>query len=160
MKMDYDTAHKKREVEYINFFRSFLLFLNRTFDSLLTHESLPIETSNKMERNVMTSLSLLWTLHISIFSKRILYPKTSQEKLILPTFDDYQSRTILPLLQQLKKEVEQFPFLNESYKIQSENTLDQILRYYHLSSSSIPIIVESNLHAPPPWLSKDLSIIG
>ena len=155
MKMDYVTAHKNGELEYINFFHSFLLFLTKTFDSILTPESLPIEKSNQLERNVMTSLSLLWTLHVSIFSKRILYPKASHEKSILQTFDDHQSESILPLLQQLKKEVEQYPFLNKSYKIQCENTLEQILRYYHLKSSSMPIIVESNLQAPPPWLSKN-----
>jgi hypothetical protein len=155
MKMDYVTAHKNGELEYINFFQSFLLFLTKTFDSILTHESLPLEKSNQMERNVMTSLSLLWTLHVSIFSNRILYLKTSHEKSNLSTFDDNQSITILPLLQQLKNEVERYPFLNQSYKIKCEKTLEQILRHYHLSSSTI---VETNLHAPPPWLSKDFSI--
>ncbi|WP_419959849.1 hypothetical protein [Psychrobacillus sp. BM2] len=159
MKMDYVNAHKKRELEYINFFRSFLLFLTKTFDSLLTQEFLSIEKSNQMERNVMTSISLLWTLHVSIFSKRILYPKTSHEKLSHQTFDDKQSREVLPLLQQLKKEVGQYSFLNENYKIQCVNTLEQIQQYY-LSSFSTPTIVESNLHAPPPWLSKDYSITG
>lgn len=157
--MDYVTVHKKRELEYINFFRSFLLFLTKTFDSLLTQEFLSIEKSNQMERNVMTSISLLWTLHVSIFSKRILYPKTSHEKLPHQTFDDKQSREVLPLLQQLKKEIGQYPFLNENYKIKCVNTLEQIQHYY-LSSTAIPSNVESNLHAPPPWLSKDYSITG
>lgn len=159
MKMDYVTAHNKRELEYINFFRSFLLFLTKTFDSLLTQESLSIEKSNQMERNVMTSISLLWTLHVSIFSKRILDTKNSHEKLSPQTFGDKQSSEILPLLQQIKKEVGQYPFLNENYKIQCVNTLEQIQHYY-LHSTAIPTIVESNLHAPPPWLSKDYSITG
>ncbi|MBO1915022.1 hypothetical protein J4G37_60620, partial [Microvirga sp. 3-52] len=67
------------------------------------------------------------------------------------TCDDYQSRGILPLLQQLMREVEQYPFLNEDYKAHCVNTLEQISRYYY---SSTPIIVESNLHVPPPWLSS------
>jgi hypothetical protein len=152
MKMDYVTAYKKVEPEYIIFFRSFLLFLTKIFDSLSTHESLPIETCNQVERNVMTSLSLLWTMHVSIFSKKVLYPKAFHNNSPKKTFDDYQSRNILPLLQQLMKEVEQYPFLNEDYKVQCRNSLEQI--HYHVSSSSAPIIVESNLHAPPPWLSK------
>ena len=67
MKMDYVTDDKKREPEYIIFFRSILLFLTKIFDFNLIHESLPIETCNQMERNVMTYLSLLWTLNVSIF---------------------------------------------------------------------------------------------
>ena len=136
MKMDYVIVHKNGELEYIKFFHSFLLFLTKTFHSILTHESLPIETSNKMERNVMTSLSLLWTMHVSIFSKKVLYPDIFHNNSPQQTFDDYQSRTILPFLQQLMKEVEQYPFLNEDYKVQCRNTLEQILRYYHINSSS------------------------
>ena len=158
MKMDYVAAHKKRELGYINFFRSFLLFITKTFDTLLTQEFLSIEKSNQMERNVMTSISLLWTLHVSIFSQRILY-NTSHEKTPRQTFDEKQSRAILPLLQQLKIEVEQYPFLNENYKIQCVKTLEQIQQFY-MNSTAITTIVESNLHAPPPWLSKDFSIIG
>ncbi|MGE7980511.1 hypothetical protein [Psychrobacillus sp. NPDC093200] len=153
MKMDYASAHNE-ELEYINFFQSFLLFLTKTFDAILTHESLSLEKSNQMERNVMTSLFLLWTLHVCIFSKRILNPKASHEKLIIQTFDEDQTEKIFLLLQQLKKEVEQYAFLNKSYKIQCENTLEQILEYYHLKSFSKPI-VESNLQAPPPWISKN-----
>ena len=153
MKMDYPTAYKKWEPEYIIFFRSFLLFLTKILDFLLTYESLPIETSNQMERNVMTSLSLLWTLHVSIYSKIVLYPDIFHNNSLRQTIDDYQSRTILPFLKQLMKKIEQYPFLNEDYKVQCRNTLEQIFRYYHISSSSNPIIVESNLHAPPPWLS-------
>lgn len=155
MKMDYVTAYKKREPEYINFFRSHLLFLTKIFDSLLPHESLPVETSNEMERNVMTSLTLLWTMHVSIFSKKLLHPNTFHSNSPLQTFDDYQSRTISPLLQQLMVEIEQYPFLNEDYKVHCGNTLEQILRYYHISSSLTPIIVESNLHASPPWVSNN-----
>ncbi|WP_210471313.1 hypothetical protein [Sporosarcina sp. 6E9] len=151
MKMDYITAYKKVEPEYIIFFRSFLLFLTKIFDSLSTHESLPIETSNKIERNFMTSLSLLWTMHVSIFSKKVLCPKIFHNSFSQQTCDDYQSRGILPLLQQLMREVEQYPFLNEDYKAHCVNTLEQISRYYY---SSTPIIVESNLHVPPPWLSS------
>jgi len=157
MKMDYVKAHKKRELEYIDFFCSFLLFLTKTFDTLLTQEFLSIEKSNQMERNAMTSISLLWTLHVSIFSKKILYPKTSHEKIPYQTFDEKYSRAILPPLQQLKEKVQQYHFLNENWKIQCVNTLEQIQQFY-LNSTEIPTIVESNLHAPPPWLSKDFSI--
>lgn len=157
MKMDYDTILLKKELEYLNFFHSFLLFLSKTFDSIFTYESLPIENSNQLELNVMTSLSLLWTLHVSIFSNRLLNLKTSHEKPKLSTFDDNQSIIILPLLQQLKNYIEQYPFLKEIYKIKCENTLEQILRHYHLNPSTI---VESNLHAPPPWLSGDFTITG
>lgn len=157
MKMDYDTTLKERELEYINFFHSFLLFLTKTFDTILTNESLPIEKSNQLERSVMTSLSLLWTLHVFIFSNSILYFKTSNEKSKLLTFDDNQSLTILSLLQQLKNDIEQYPFINESYKIKCEHTLEQILRHYNLNSSTI---IKSNLHAPPPWLSGEFSFTG
>ena len=157
--MDYVAAHKKRELDYINFFRSFLLFITKTFDTLLTQEFLSIEKSNQIERNVMTSISLLWTLHVSIFPTRILYPNTSHEKTPHQTFDEKQSRAVLPLLQQLKKEVEQYPFLNENHKIKCVKALEQIQQFY-LNSTAITTIVESNLHAPPPWLSKEFSIIG
>ena len=155
MTMDYDTTLKKREQQYLNFFHSFLLFLSKIFDSILTYESLPIEKRNQLEQNVMTSLSLLWTLHVSTFSNRILYLKTSHKKSNQLTFNENQSITILPLLKQLKNEIEQYPFLNESYKIKCEHTIENILRHYRLNHSTI---VESNLHAPPPWLSEDFSV--
>jgi hypothetical protein len=157
MKMDYVTAHKKRELEYINFFCSFLLFLTKTFDNILTQESLSIEKSNQMERNVMTSFSLLWTLHVSIFSKKMLYPKTSHEKIFYQTFDEKHSKVVLPLLRQLKEKVGQYTFINENCKVQCINTLEQIQQFY-LNSTTIPTIIESNLNAPPPWLSKNFSI--
>jgi len=157
MKMDYVKARNKRELEYIKFFCSFLLFLNKTLDTFLAQEFLSIEKSHQMERNVMTSISLLWTLHVSIFSKKMLYPKASQEKIPCQTFDEKYSKVVLPPLQQLKAKVGQYHFLNENWKIQCVNTLEQIQQYY-LISTEIPTIVESNLHAPPPWLSKDFSI--
>ena len=155
MKMDSDTTLKKSELEYLNFFHSFLLFLSKMFDSILIYEPLPIENSNQLEQNVMTSLSLMWTLHVSIFST--LYLKTTHQKLNLPTFEDNQTTMILPLLQKLKNDIDQYPFLNEIYKVKCENTLEQILCHYHVDPSKI---VESNLHAPPPWLSRDYTIFG
>lgn len=155
MTMNNVTAQKKREKEYLNFVHSFLLFLSKTFDSILNYESLPIEKRNQLEQNVMTSISLLWTLHVCIFSNRIPYLKTSLQKSLQLTFDDSQSIIILNLLKQLKNKIEHYPFLNESYKIKCEHTLEHILHHYHLSSSTI---VESNLHAPLPWLSEDFSV--
>ena len=157
MKMDYVTARNNRELEYINFFCSFLLFLNKTFDTLLNQEFISKEKCNQMERNVMTSISLLWTLHVSIFSKNMLYPKTSEEKVPFQTFDEKNSKAFLPSLQQLKEKVQRYHFSNENWKIQCVNTLDQIQQFYFISTE-IPTIIESNLHAPAPWLSKDFSI--
>lgn len=159
MKMDYVTDPHKRDLEYINFFRSFLIFLTKTFDSCFTYETSPIETSIQMERNVMISLTLLRNIHESIFSKSVLYPQSLQAKSTKQIFEDDQSSTIVSLLKQLMKEVEQYPFRNENYKIQCGNTLEQILKYYYSSSSSSHIIVESDV-LERPWLSKNFTIMS
>lgn len=153
MKIDHAISQKERELAYTNFFRSFLLFLIQTLESLLTYDSLSIETNNQLERDLMTSISSLWNMHASIFSKKTLYSNILSKNSFPQTFDDYQAREVLPLLLQLKAEIEYCPFLNANSKIQCKNTLDLILQYYLLNSTS-PIIVESNLYAPPPWLSK------
>ena len=159
MNMDDVTAHNKRELEYINFFCSFLLFLTKAFDTLFTQELLSVEKSNRMERNIMTSVSLLWTLHVSIFSKKMLYNISPHDKMTSQTFDEKHSNTILPLITQLKKKVNKYPFINENQKIQCLNTLEQIQLFY-TNPPDIPTIVVSNLHAPPPWLSKEVFING
>ncbi|QFG00352.1 hypothetical protein PB01_16890 [Psychrobacillus glaciei] len=158
MKTDHAIAQIERELAYTNFFRSFLFFLTQTIESLLTYESLPIETNNQLEQDLMTSISSLRNMHVSIFTKKTLYSKVLNNQSMSQPFDDDQAREIWPLLQQLKTEIEHCTFLNEDYKSQCRNTLDQILHYYLLNSATSPIMIESNLHAPPPWLSKSFSI--
>lgn len=152
MKQDHITGQKKKEQEEIKFFRSFLLFLIHSFDCLFTHQSRSVKVRNQMERNLLTSISLMWNMHVSTLLKKTLYSQIVYSFPIQSTFDKDQSKELLSLFQRLKKEVEKYPFLNKNYKNQCENMLEQILQYYLLNSDSVLFIVDPDL--PRPWISK------
>ncbi|WP_071392822.1 hypothetical protein [Bacillus tuaregi] len=157
MRVNHREDQKRKEQEFIHFTYSFIVFLLQLFQLLDAHEPLSRKMRIQMEHNIMTSISILWKVHVSIFSKKRLYIQIDRtlRKRESFYFNYEQSKELQPFFLQLKNVVGNYSFLLETDQIQCQSMLEQISQYYDFRSSSSPISVEPE-HSAPPWLAKSL----
>lgn len=148
MEVNHTAFQKRKEKEYTNFFRSLLLFLTHSIEELNKDESISVKKRDQLERNLVTSLSLIWNMYMIIFTKNTLPIKSHSVEI-----DEKYSRALLPLIQQLKKYIEKYPFINKTYKIKSVHMLEQILQF-HVVGSNEEDLEKLSTPPPAPWLAN------
>lgn len=152
MKVNHTALQKKKEKEYSNFFQYLILFLIHTIEELKNGESIPVKVRNQLELNMVTSISLLWNMYMIMFTKNTSHHR-SRSQVFIQTFDEKQTRILLPLIQQLKKGIEKYQFFNNHYKIQTVKMLEQI-HQYHIVSSNDSGSFNLDTFPPAPWLAN------
>ena len=155
MKVNYTAFQKRKEKEYTNFFRSLLLFLIHSIEEISNDKSIPAKVKHQLEFNLVNSISILWNMYMIMFTTNTLDTK-SRSKVVFQNFDEKYSRVLVPLIQQLIKDIEKYYFINKQYKFQSVKMLKQILQFHFVDSNEDSLV---HLDAPPsvPWLASLVS---
>lgn len=103
----------------------------------------------RLESSLVQSLTLLWQMHVAIFSIKSLFLKAQNQYFLDDAINEKQTKHIITLLTETKAIAEKYPFLQSIDKIMYVNLLDQVLHYY--TNQNIVIVKDAY---PKPWLSN------
>lgn len=143
--------HEKEDL-FLQFLHSFLTFLIYIYTcSTDNGEEHYIEHQN-IEMSLTDSLTLIWQMHVSIFTLKNYYRKANYLVDTELTFNQKQSELIIPQLEKMKLIIDSYPFIEKTDTLHYLSLLEQIKSYYKQCELTI---VRADLHADP-WLAYPL----
>lgn len=143
--------HEKEKL-FLQFLNSFLTFLIYICRCSLDNYDEQCTDYQKFEISLTNSLTLMWQMHVAMFSLKTYYRRADYIHGTSLTFNDEQSELIVPQLGKMKLIIECFPYIEEADKLHCLALLEQIKSYYEHCEL---VIVEAGLHADP-WLASPL----
>lgn len=146
-----EQLNQKKETSPFTYFHDHFYFLTRLMECLRTQETLNDQTRMHIERNVTTSLSLLWSLHVSYFSKKRLYLQLNYDPLSKQDTDSI-SLSMGGSLQKFKAFLDGYSFYSEHQEKHCKNMTNQLLQFYSSHPDYVRVVIKSN-SLKPPWLS-------
>lgn len=145
------TQHEKEEL-FLQFLHSFLIFLIYVCRCSLDNCDKRRIDRQKLELSLMNSLTLMWQMHVTIFTLKTYYRKADYIHDTSLTFNHEQSELIVPQLRKMEIMIDYYPFIEKEDKRHCLSLLEQIKSYYKKCEF---VIVEADLHAEP-WLASSL----
>lgn len=124
---------------------------------LETHADEDTIARRQIENSLVSSISILWNMHVSTFSLKTLYLKIRNHRFSSLTFNEKQSEYIVPLLQEIKSIIEQHSFIQQIDKTIYLTLLDQVMQYYRNDKNIV--VVEASSHAKPWFTNNTVSAV-
>lgn len=143
---------KEKENNEMRFFHSALMFLNELFSLLLISGEIPAGLKKRMEESALTSLRLIFTLHVSNRFRKNLFNKIDQLDVYSFQSNRKSVGDFLYLIKRLEAKGNKYSFYSQDHKLLFDNLLEHICHYHQIRSNNV-IFIENNKIAPP-WIAE------
>ncbi|TDL30756.1 hypothetical protein E2R51_17385 [Jeotgalibacillus sp. S-D1] len=135
--------------DHIPLFQSYTQFLIQMMELLLALDCSSQKTKIRLEKNIISSLSLMVHLHESLVSKKLLYPELFSQTLM--TSNEDQLEAFITPFQEFKRRVDRYTFSSEENQKRFNLFFQKILSCYPPLPYSIRFVIEKKVASP--WLA-------
>lgn len=145
------TPREKEEL-FLRFLHSYLTFLIHICgcSSVRFDENEEHIDCKQLENSLTNSLTLIWQMHVAVFTLKTYYKKANYKHGTNLIFDQEQSELVVPQLRKMTRMINYYPFIEKTNKQYCLSLLEQMQCYYEQYEL---VIVDADLHATP-WLAS------